>query len=230
MLAMLNNLTRWRKIVLGAIALWLLFAGVQNVRAYMAYRDGELFRVLDAHRYTLVAPAARLALDEPRAVPAWPIVGAASQPALADQFPMVAYPVAAAVMLGLCFLRLGKRNRWAYTALGGAAAGMSLTMLTWAHYGYPVGAWIEPAADLMRWLLARPVVNSLLALVAVLGAAALLFPPFSRPKPAHQPKRSRPDSPNDPRLALEYLGAQRNEGECSTLEYARRREAILARI
>lgn len=225
----LAQLARWRMITLGFIAAMLVITAVQNVRGYMALRNDETARVLDDFSMTLAAPAARRQTDSPALATIHPL-GDAASPHTADQLPMRAYPAAAAIMLALCFLRLGRRNQWAYAALGGAFIAMVLSALTWAHYGFPVGQWIAPIASMMDWLIANPIFNSLVAMLFLLAALLLILPPYARPKPAHQPKRTRPDSPNDPRLALEYLGAQRTEGACTAIEYARRRDAILARI
>ena len=105
------------------------------------------------------------------------------------------------------------------------------TLVVWGWYGYPIGAWFESVPARLTPVLQQADTLYLATWVLIVVTAAMLLCPVVRPVPEDdETHRGRPDSPNDPRMALEYLDAQRSERKFTNVEYARRRNAILMQI
>ena len=153
-------------------------------------------------------------------------------PLAVDWLPLWGWPACAFAMLLVCLTRLGRRNRWAVAALGLSVMMTLGTLSIWAWYGFEIGHWFLPVLDLLSPLLVDPSMLYLATWLLIVITAAMLLCPITKPidEQASLKAKTRPDSPNDPRLALEYLDAQRKEKRFTNIEYARRREAILSQI
>jgi len=152
-------------------------------------------------------------------------------PLLVDWLPLWALPGCALASALVCLTRLGQRNRWAVAALGLATVAVAATLLVWGWFGYPAGGWLSPLLRRATPALENPVyVYGFTWALIVVTAAIMLCPVQGRHPAKIALRKPRPDSPNDPRMALQMLKAQRAEHHLSTLDYVRRREAILSRI
>ncbi len=157
--------------------------------------------------------------------------GSGFRPESVDWLPLLGWTVCGLMLLAACFVRIGRRSHWSHSILALAAFATLGTVLIWAWYGLSVGRWASWLAGGAALVLSRPMPLHIATWALILATAALVAAPLRRPRPTWKTdKQVRPSSPTDPRMAILYLDAQRAEKRCSSAEYARRREAILAGI
>lgn len=183
------------------------------------------------HEMTQLMQVANVALPrlDDFAMRRW--LGEQFSPLRVDWLPLWGFPLCGVVLSALTLARLGRRNRWAAVSLVLAAVAMAGTVLLWGRCGFTVGRWLHPALAWCEPALGRAIVTYSATWLLVSLTFALLMPRYARPQPVVNAKaKVRPTSPNDPRMALEYLNSQRADHGCSAAEYARRREAILSRL
>jgi hypothetical protein len=152
-------------------------------------------------------------------------------PLRVDWLPLWGLPACAVAAALVCLTRLGRRNRWAVAALALATLATAATLLVWGWFGYPAGGWLTPLLIYAAPALDNPLCTYGLTWALIVIVAAIMLCPMQSPQAAKVALgKARPDSPNDPRMALQLLKAQRAEHHLGTLDYVRRREAILSRI
>ncbi len=152
-------------------------------------------------------------------------------PLRVDWLPLWGLPACAVAAALVCMTRLGRRNRWAVAALALAVIATAATLLVWGWFGYPAGGWLSPLLVRAAPALENPVcVYGFTWALIIIVAAIMLCPVRSHQSARIALRKTRPDSPNDPRMALQLLKAQRTEHQLNTLDYVRRRESILSRI
>ena len=157
--------------------------------------------------------------------------GLGFRPESVDWLPLLGWMVCGLMLLAACFVRIGRRSHWSHSILALAAFATLGTVLIWAWYGLSIGRWASWLAGGAALVLSRPMPLHIATWALILATAALVAAPLRRPRPRWKTdKQVRPSSPTDPRMAILYLDAQRAEKRCSSAEYARRREAILAGI
>lgn len=240
----------WRWIIAAAYLLMVIVVGVYEFKArtlllhagQQAHEEqiGSAQRTLEqlVLRYPLAmsVPPAREALsrlaprDQPIATP--PSALHELHPLRVDWLPLVGWPTCGLALSCICLTRLGRRNGWAIAALALAIIAMVGTLVTWAWYGFSAGQWLGPVVTMLADpLLSNPQRLYLATWAMIAVTAAMMLCPLVRPVSEQEERpKARPDSPNDPRLALAYLDAQKAEHKFNNIEYARRREAILMQI
>jgi hypothetical protein len=190
-------------------------------------------RLVYEHAFSTAVPAARRMVVQLN----WPLPGREAglwgglHPLRVDWLALWGLPGCALVFAMVSLTRLGRRDGWAFAALGLAMLATTATLLVWGWFGYSAGGWLSPLLRRATPVLESPAkVYGLTWALIVAAAAILLCPLRSRPSAHAAAGKSRATSPNDPRMALQMLKAQRREQHLSTLDYVRRREAILSRI
>lgn len=153
-------------------------------------------------------------------------------PLTVDWLPLWGWPGCGIALFVVCLTRLGRRNGWAGAALALSIVTVVGTLCIWGWYGFAIGDWFTPMVQRIAPLMQDPGALYLATWALVAITAAMLLCPIVKPidPDADARSKARPNSPNDPRMALEYLDAQRRERGFTNVEYARRREAILSQI